>query len=381
MSHIQRSKLLIKSYSQANYLGDRKEYHDSFRSAFEYAAIGMALVSPVGAWVEVNRSLCQMFGYSAEELCKMDFQAVTHPDYLEADLEYVNKMLRKEIDYYEMEKIYIHKDGKEIWGLLSVSLVFDEDEEPKYFISQIQDITDRKEAEKKIDKYMKDLEASNEQLEEFAHIVSHDLKEPLRGVSNFASFIEEDYPEKMEDGIIKKLISQRKLVDRMYNLLNNLLYYAKVGNSEMQFSSCSPKEILAEALDSISSLIDKNVQICVGDMPEEIYCNKDKIREVFQNLIGNAIRYNLSDIKKILVGFDNKEKVYYVEDNGVGIKPEFSKRIFQIFKKAHSDKRLPKGTGIGLSIVKKIIERHMGSIDFKPSQFGTGTKFFFSIHA
>ncbi|MEQ9619824.1 MAG: PAS domain S-box protein [Deltaproteobacteria bacterium] len=124
-----------------------EEYSELFFSAFNYAAIGMALVSLEGKWMTVNRSFCELTGYTEEELKAIDFQTITHPDDLEEDLEYVRRMLNKEIDTYQMEKRYIHKLGHIVWVILSVSLVNDSSGNPLYFIAQIQDITERKQLE------------------------------------------------------------------------------------------------------------------------------------------------------------------------------------------------------------------------------------------
>ena len=118
-----------------------------FQNAFEHAAIGMALVAPDGSWLRVNRSVCQITGYSEEELLKRTFQDITHPDDLERDLANVRKLLASEIDTYQIEKRYFHKNGSIVWVLLSVSLVRDDEGKPRFFISQIQDITRRKESE------------------------------------------------------------------------------------------------------------------------------------------------------------------------------------------------------------------------------------------
>ena len=123
-----------------------------FKSAFEFAAIGMALVSPEGKWLQVNRSVCKITGYSEAELLERTFQDITHPDDLELDLENVRKMLAGEINTYQMEKRYYHKDGTIVWVLLSVSLVRTKLGEPLFFISQIQDITRQKTSEQKLAK-------------------------------------------------------------------------------------------------------------------------------------------------------------------------------------------------------------------------------------
>ena len=123
-----------------------------FQSAFEFAAIGMALVSLEGKWLQVNRSLCKITGYSEDELLARTFQDITHPDDLESDLENVRKMLAGEIDTYQMEKRYFHKNGEIVWILLSVSLVRTKSGEPLFFIGQIQDITRHKKGEEELAK-------------------------------------------------------------------------------------------------------------------------------------------------------------------------------------------------------------------------------------
>jgi PAS domain S-box-containing protein len=121
-----------------------------FQNAFEHAAIGMALVAPEGKWLRVNRSVCEITGYNEEELLQRSFQDITHPDDLDLDLANVGKILAGEIDSYQMEKRYLHKNGAIVWALLSVSLVRDNDGKPRFFISQIQDITSRKESERQL---------------------------------------------------------------------------------------------------------------------------------------------------------------------------------------------------------------------------------------
>jgi len=138
-----------------------RESEERFRGAFDYASIGMALVSTDGHWLKVNRSLCKIVGYSEQELLAIDFQTITHPDDLETDLNYVRQMLAGEIDTYQMEKRYIHKLGHIVWILLSVSLVRDSKGNPLYFISQIQDITLQKQVEKALEENLTQLAKKN----------------------------------------------------------------------------------------------------------------------------------------------------------------------------------------------------------------------------
>ena len=146
--------------SAADPLGPNSLFHN----AFEFASIGMALVSPEGKWLQVNRAICEITGYSEAELLERTFQDITHPDDLEADLENVRKMLAGEIKTYQMEKRYLHKNGSVVWILLSVSLVWTKSGEPLFFIGQIQDITRQKASEEKLAKAAAEIKRLQERL-------------------------------------------------------------------------------------------------------------------------------------------------------------------------------------------------------------------------
>lgn len=168
--------VVIQRHRDAHRLREREE---RFRSAFDLAAIGKAMVSPDGHWLRVNPALCRMVGYSAEELLKIDFQAITHPDDLTQDLQFVREMLEGKRTYYEMEKRYIHKSGHTIWTLLSVSLIRDEYEQPLYFIST-QDITERKRLERAV------REATSSEQERLGRDLHDGLGQELTGLSLMA---------------------------------------------------------------------------------------------------------------------------------------------------------------------------------------------------
>jgi PAS domain S-box-containing protein len=135
-----------------------------FQNAFEHAAIGMALVAPDGTWLRVNRSVCQITGYTEAELRQRTFQDITHPDDVERDWAHAQKLLAGEIETYQTEKRYFHKSGCTVWVLLSVSLVRDDDDQPRFFISQIQDITRRKESEAQLSEAAAEIEQLRTQL-------------------------------------------------------------------------------------------------------------------------------------------------------------------------------------------------------------------------
>lgn len=148
-----------------NALSQLRENTELFESAFNYAAIGMALVSPDGRWLRVNQAVTKLFGYTEKELLKIDFQSVTHPDDLDVDMSYLQEMLNGKRDSYRMEKRYFRKDGREIWALLNVSMVRDEEERPECFVSQIQEITAQKHSDAELLRRQKELESLNQRLE------------------------------------------------------------------------------------------------------------------------------------------------------------------------------------------------------------------------
>ncbi|AWN16467.1 sensor domain-containing diguanylate cyclase [Salinisphaera sp. LB1] len=159
-----------------------RENTELFESAFEYATIGMALVGTDGRWLRVNLALTEILGYPEEELLSIDFQTITHPDDLDTDLEFLQEMLDGQRDSYRMEKRYFHKKGHEIWILLSVSLVRYENATPRYFVSQIQDITERKHSEAQLARKQRELELANRKLQELSTV------DPLTGVMNRRAF-------------------------------------------------------------------------------------------------------------------------------------------------------------------------------------------------
>lgn len=190
-----------------------------FQSAFNFSSIGMAIVSPSGQWLMVNSSICSMFGYSEKELSEITFQNITHPDDLEQDLLLVKQVLNGEISTYQIEKRYIHKNGKIVWGLLSVSLITDVKGDPLYFISQIQDITQLKKAEKQL--------AETEKLAviyELSVKLAHEINNPLTIISINCELIDQLLKESdpdvrfIEQLNIKSAMAAKRITDIMKQL-------------------------------------------------------------------------------------------------------------------------------------------------------------------
>jgi PAS domain S-box-containing protein len=357
-----------------------RESEDLFRAAMEYAVIGQALVSPEGKWLKVNKSLCEMLGYTEQELLVIDFQSITHPHDLKKDWDNVIKMLNHEMKSYHMEKRYFHKSGEIIWALLNVSLIWNADKTPKHFISQIQNITEQKKLITEREELIKKLTESNTALERFAYVASHDMQEPIRMITNFSGIIATDYADKIDETGREYL---RLLVNsgtRLRELVDDLLAYARVGNETVKSVAFDGENIIEGVLENLQNLItDQKAQVTHDELPK-MSGNPVQIMRLLQNFISNAIKYQPKDnVPRVHIGVkdDGSHWLFSVKDNGLGIKPEFIEQIFQPFRRLHAWEQIH-GTGLGLSICKKIIEMHGGEIRVE-SEPGKGSTFHFTI--
>lgn len=234
--------------------------------------------------------------------------------------------------------------------------------------------------------YVKELERSNQELDDFAYVASHDLKEPLRGLFNHASFLLEDYKGKIDDDGVRRLNRLGELCQRMERLINDLLYFSRLGRADLTMQEADPNAIIAEIRNMMeTALANSNARIVVPLPLPRIICDRTRVTEVFRNLITNAIKYNDKPDRVVVVGFSayvdtpngRQKDVFYVRDNGIGIDPEFHQEIFRIFKRLQNATE-GDGTGVGLTFVKKIVERHGGRI-WLNSEVGQGTAFYFNL--
>ncbi len=231
------------------------------------------------------------------------------------------------------------------------------------------------------------LAKSNQELEQFAYIASHDLKEPLRGMSNHARFLLEDYEGKLGSDGAKRLKRMTVLADKQERLIKDLLYYARLGRTEDARRVVDINLKIEDVRERLHELFaEQNVALTCDDNIPQIHCDATKAKIVLYNLILNGVKYNNSQVKKIHVGFLPQmqqgkivhENVLYVQDNGIGIPKEFHEQVFRIFKRLHNEKEYGGGTGAGLTIVKKIIDLHGGSIWLQSSK-GEGTTVYFTF--
>ena len=567
-----------------------QESEEKFRSAFDYAAIGMALISPTGKFIKVNSALCQLLGYRADELLQKDFQAITHAEDLDADLEFTRQMLADEINTYQMEKRYIHQLGHLVWVQLSVSLVRDETEKPLYFISQIQDISEqkaalrdrqqaeralqqlntelearvtkrttelstinkslaneieqrrqverelqqsqvrlraiidnapsviylkepegrlqlvnqefetifgltsaevvgktdrelfppeiaaafavndrrvvettrplqteevvlqadgklhtylsikfpicdrpgkvvqiggiatditerkqiehllqktneelerrvrkrtaelkrvnasleaeiaeRRESERRLSKTAADLKISNRALQDFAYVASHDLQEPLRKIRAFGDRLQVKYAEELGERGQDYLRRMQNAAERMQGLIKDLLAYSRITTKTQPFVATDLNLIVKEVLSDLETAIEQTKgQVRLDRLPT-IEADPLQMRQLFQNLIGNALKFHLPEQAPIITisqkMLPDSESIIelQIEDNGIGFDEKYLDRIFTPFQRLHGRSEY-EGTGMGLAICRKIVERHGGRLTAE-SSLGQGATF------
>jgi PAS domain S-box-containing protein len=346
---------------------------ETFRLAMENAPIGMALVAPEGRWLSVNAALCKLLGYTAEDLLKTDFQAITHPEDLDADLALVGRVLAGETASYAMEKRYIHKDGHIIWGLLHVALVRDADGAPSYFISQIQDVTERREMER--------LKS------DFISTVSHELRTPLTSIRGSLDFVAASERGGLSEAGRRLIDLALRNCDRLVMLVGDILDIDKIASGTMRFEveRADAGELLEQAVALNRAFADKwNVTIDVVPPAARasVAVDPERFHQAMTNLISNAVKFTPAGGRiTVSAGIGDHGVRFAVADRGPGIPAAFRPRIFGRFAQADSSSTRSKGgSGLGLHITKELVEHMGGTIGYESVE-GAGATFWISFPA
>ena len=251
-----------------------------------------------------------------------------------------------------------------------------------------QDITDRKKSEQKLVDYTRALEMSNQELDDFAYIASHDLKEPLRGIHNYSKILLEDHGETLNDEAQSRCQTILRLSQRMDTLLDALLYFSRVGRSELAVVPTDLNIVIGNVLESLDvSLKEHSVFIQVPQIFPTVACDGTRVGEIYRNLITNAMKYNDKAEKWIEIGYVGERSdeadapaslTFFVRDNGIGIREKHLGSICRIFKRLHGRDKFGGGTGSGLTLTKKMVERH-GGLLWVESTYGEGSTFYFTL--
>jgi PAS domain S-box-containing protein len=344
-----------------------KASEETFRTAMDTAPIGQALVRPDGGFIEVNKALCALLGYSESEMLAQSIESITHPNDLEEDLELLRRTLAGEMSSYRMEKRYLHKSGRTLWTLLSVSLVRDAVGRPSYFVAQVQDVTEQRELERV--------------KSEFISVVSHELRTPMTSIRGALGLVlgtmGADLPPKA-----KSLLEiANNNCQRLIRLINDILDIDKIASGQMQFDM--QERVLADVvrkalqpMESYAHRFQVELQFVPGGADWRVSVDEDRLAQVISNLVSNAVKVSPAhEVVRISAHRRRNAVRLCVADYGPGISEEFRSRIFEKFAQADgSEARRVEGTGLGLHISRQIVERMNGKIGFD-TRLGKGTTF------
>ena len=364
---------------------DRKRAADAMRwaslynqSLIEASLDPLVTISKNGKITDVNLATENVTGFPRQALIGTDFSNYfTEPH--KAREGYQQVFREGLAQNYELA--IRRRDGRVTPVLYNATLYRDESGEGIGVFAAARDITDRKRAEEALEQNIRELARSNADLEQFAYVASHDLQEPLRMVANFTQLLAERYRDQVgEDGA--EFI--RYAVDgatRMQRLIEDLLRYSRVGTRGKSFQPTDCNEVLGHAVANLQVSIGDSGALVTHDELPTLMGDSSQLTQVFQNLVGNAIKFRSEAAPRIHVFAVRRSGnwIFSVRDNGIGIDPQFAERIFVIFQRLHSRGKYP-GTGIGLAVCKKIVERHGGKI-WVESEPGKGAAFLFSIPA
>lgn len=359
------------------------ESEEKFRKAFDFAHTGMALVDLNDKFIKVNKNICDILGYSEKELLNKTVKEINYSSDLDEDTEYKDQMIKSLINNYQIEKIYIHKDGHLINILASISIVQDNKGLPLYFVYQIQDITQRKNTELRLIEAKEEAESGEKIKSEFLANMSHEIRTTMNGVIGMTSLLlRTDLTPKQKDFVNVIKSSGNDLL----TIISDILDFSKIeaGRTVIKERKFNLNYCIEEVFDLLSfKAEEKKLKLIYeidSDIPENITTDMLKLRQILINLVSNAIKFSQNGEVKVSVKKDINNKIRFsVEDNGIGISKDNFHFLFKPFSQVESSTtRSFGGTGLGLVISKRLVEAMGGEIGFN-SVYGKGTTFFFTI--
>lgn len=360
---------------------------ERFANAFNYSAIGMAIVSLDARFLQVNRALCRITGYGERELTRLTFENISHPDDLHKDLKLLRRLVAGVIDHYHLEKRYLHKSGHPVWVRLSISSVRDDMGEPIHLVAQIQDISEQKRAIEQLHQSKEAAEAANLAKSEFLANMSHEIRTPLTAMFGYADLLL--LPDLTAAERMKHVQVIRRSGEHLLTLINDILDLAKI---EAGKTLVEPRDVCLPAfMTEVLSLVQRKAQSkglelklsYDPNVPEMIHTDPTRLRQILINLLGNAVKFTETGWVHTHVsafrGNGEDRLRFAVQDTGIGLTPEQRDALFEAFVQAdNSITRTHGGTGLGLAISRRLAKMLGGDVAVD-SQFGRGSTFSVTI--
>ena len=362
------------------------ESEEKFRTVFERSDAAITLWDLAGIYVSVNAAFTRFVGYSAEELVgRMTVRDLLHPeDVNQKDIS--GRLIATSTGQFRSDRRYRSKDGRTVWGRVSLALVRDAQGQPQYYVEVVSNITQAREAREKIERMNVELEervtqrtgelrAANQELETFAYSVSHDLRAPIGAITGFANLLRMKEAARLSEEGSKMLGFVESNAVRMGELVEGLLRLSIIGRQAMAQARVSMHDLVQGLL--AESPAPAGADVRLEALPD---CSGDALllRQVWANLIGNAFKYSRGAAPaRVEIGYDRQTQAYFVRDNGAGFDMQYAGKLFGVFERLHSEAEF-EGTGIGLAIVARIVQRHGGRVWAKSAP-GEGATFWFTM--
>jgi PAS domain S-box-containing protein len=359
---------------------ERRQWEEALRLAefsIDHSGVSTIWFDRSSRIVRVNQAACDALGYTREDLLHMTIKDID-PHFQTVEKWNAGwKWVQSRLEGRAFESHHRHKNGR-IFPVEVLSSFFNYGGQ-EYLFAFIHDITRRKENEQQLRQALAEQERSNKELAQFAYVASHDLQEPLRMVASFVELLAKRYQNQLDERANTYIKFAVEGASRMQSLIQGLLSYSRVHTRGKEFESADCNEVMGEVLSNLSRMTaEKGATITCESLPV-VKADRTQMVQLFQNLLQNAMTFHGTELCQINVGVHTEkgEHVFSVKDNGIGIEPQYFERIFAIFQRLNPRNKYP-GTGIGLSICKRIAERHGGRM-WVESQPGEGSTFFFSI--
>ncbi|WP_460233425.1 PAS domain S-box protein [Aurantivibrio plasticivorans] len=354
------------------------EHEAMLRAAIENSPVAMAITDAQGNYIDINNAFCRWLGYDKDEIIGRSFLDLVPEETREERRALFDRLLIEPNEVMLAEKRYLRKDGEVVWGYLAASPVLNNKGEITHIAAQILDIQEEKRLKEALEDQNQELSSINQELNQFAYIASHDLKEPLRTMRTFSKYLLKDLQNGDTTRINEDIEFINSASERMTRLIDDLLQLSRVSNKTLEFSDVNLNDCMDNIVAQLDGLIkETNANVAYDHLPI-VRGDDTQLASVFLNLVNNAIKFHKpgSTPQVNITRLDENTKgmcTLVIEDNGIGIQQDKTDEIFGAFKKLHAVSEYD-GTGIGLAIVKKVIERHNGriSVDSLPDR---GTRF------